>query len=97
MKTIKLLVPVIAILLLTQVISFAQFAPRQDVIWARTVPAGTITMDGVLNEAAWSQAESLEIVYGQPGLLPSSGWRAEAKRRWSYRSNSCNCKISCFK
>ena len=77
MKTIKLLVPVIAILLLTQAVSFAQFAPRQDVIWARTVPAGTITMDGVLNEAAWLQAESIDIVYGQQGMLPSSGWRAE--------------------
>ena len=48
-------------------------------MWARTVPAGTITMDGVLNEAAWAQAESFKIVYGQPGPLPTSGWRAEFK------------------
>jgi hypothetical protein len=77
MKTIKLLVPIIAILLLTQAVSFAQFVPRQDAVWARTVPAGTITMDGVLDEAAWSQAESFEINYGQDGPLPTSGWRAE--------------------
>jgi hypothetical protein len=63
--------------LLLQAVSLAQFAPRQDVMWARTVPAGTITMDGVLNEAAWSQAESINIVYAQQGTLPTSGWRAE--------------------
>ncbi|MBI5726245.1 MAG: T9SS type A sorting domain-containing protein [Ignavibacteriales bacterium] len=50
---------------------------RQDAVWARTVPAGTITLDGVLNEAAWAKAESLQITYGVQGLLPTSGWRPE--------------------
>ncbi|MBE0538591.1 MAG: T9SS type A sorting domain-containing protein [Ignavibacterium sp.] len=77
MKTQKLFVQIFAIVILLQAISLAQFAPRQDAVWARTVPAGTITMDGVLNEAAWSQAESFEINYGQNGPLPTSGWRAE--------------------
>ncbi|MEO8232199.1 MAG: T9SS type A sorting domain-containing protein [Ignavibacteriota bacterium] len=77
MKTLRLIIPIIAIVFLLQSASLAQFAERQDVIWARTVPAGTITMDGVLNEAAWSQAESINIIYEQPGRLPSSGWRAE--------------------
>ena len=77
MKTHKLIIPIIAIVLLSQAITFGQFAPREDVMWARTVPAGTITMDGVLNEAAWSQAESINIVYGQQGTLPTSGWKKE--------------------
>ena len=75
MKTHRSIILVMVLLL--QAISIAQYAPRQDVIWARTVPAGTITMDGVLNEAAWAQAESFEINYGQDGPLPTSGWRAE--------------------
>jgi hypothetical protein len=77
MNKTRSIISIIAIILLTQAVSFAQFAPRQDAVWARTVPAGTITMDGVLDETAWSQAESFEINYGQDGLLPTSGWRAE--------------------
>jgi len=77
MKTHRLIIPIFAIVFLLQAVSLAQFATRQDVMWARTVPAGTITMDGVLNEAAWSQAESIDIVYGQQGMLPTSGWKAE--------------------
>jgi len=34
-------------------------------------------MDGVLNEPEWSAAESITLVYGEPGLLPTSGWRPE--------------------
>ncbi len=75
MKTHRLIILVMVLLL--QAVSLAQFAPRQDVMWARSVPAGTITMDGILNEAAWSQAETVNIVYGQPGPLPTSGFRAE--------------------
>ncbi len=75
MKTHRIII--LVMVLLFQAVSFAQFAPRQDAIWARTVPAGTITMDGVLNEAAWSQAESVTITYGQPGFLPTSGFKKE--------------------
>ena len=65
------------LLCFTQSLIFAQFAPRQDANWARYVPAGTITMDGVLDEAAWAQADSITITYGQPGLLPTSGYKKE--------------------
>ena len=77
MKTNKLTLLAFAIMFLSQSLIFAQFAPRQDAIWARYVPAGTITMDGVLDEAAWAQAESVTITYGQPGLLPTSGYKKE--------------------
>ncbi len=63
--------------LLLQSFSFAQYETRQDVVWARTVPAGTITLDGILNEAEWSMAESVNITYGVPGTLPTSAWRPE--------------------
>jgi hypothetical protein len=55
----------------------AQYPAREDVVWARTVSAGTISLDGQLNEAAWGSAESIMLEYGQTGLLPTSGWRAE--------------------
>ncbi len=67
----------VMIILLLQSFSLAQYAQRQDAIWARTVPAGTITMDGVLDEEAWSLADSFKVNYNQPGPLPTSGWRAE--------------------
>ncbi len=50
---------------------------RQDALWARNVPVGTITLDGVLDEAEWASAESLAVVYGENAGLPTSGWRAE--------------------
>ena len=63
--------------LLLQGILLAQYPVREDVLWARTAPAGSITMDGVLDEPEWVAAESITLVYGEPGLLPTSGWRPE--------------------
>jgi len=63
--------------LLLQGIILAQYPVREDVLWARTAPAGSITMDGILNEAAWNAAETLTLNYGEPGLLPTSGWKKE--------------------
>ncbi|MCI0708064.1 MAG: T9SS type A sorting domain-containing protein [Ignavibacteriae bacterium] len=45
---------------------------RTDAIWARTT-TDPITLDGVLNEAAWAVAESVMVVYGEPGLMPGGG------------------------
>jgi Secretion system C-terminal sorting domain len=64
-------------ILLLQGTAPAQYPEREDVLWARTAPAGSITMDGILNEAAWSAAETITLNYGEPGLLPTSGWRPE--------------------
>jgi hypothetical protein len=77
MKTNNFALLVLAILIISQSLIIAQYAPRQDAIWAKYAPAGTITMDGILDEAAWAQAESITITYGQPGLLPTSGWKKE--------------------
>lgn len=55
----------------------AQYAKRQDAIWARSIGNQTITLDGVLNEPVWAQAESLMISYHKDHLLPTSGSRAE--------------------
>lgn len=66
---------------LTAVILCTAFAfsqpKRSDAIWARTVPAGSITVDGVLNEAVWAGAESLYVQYGKSAGLPGSGYTAE--------------------
>ena len=57
--------------------SFAQ-APRKDFIWARSTAGAPITMDGVLNEPAWAQAESVVIVMAQDTGIPGSGYFYEA-------------------
>lgn len=50
---------------------------REDMIWARNVPIGTMVLDGNFNEVAWSKAESLKVTYGVPGPMPSSGYAPE--------------------
>jgi hypothetical protein len=77
MKTKFTVLAFFTLLLLFQSVVSAQYPKRTDAIWARTVPAGTITLDGILNEPAWAKAESLQIVYGQSSGLPTSGWIAE--------------------
>ncbi|MBI3195829.1 MAG: hypothetical protein HYZ34_15380, partial [Ignavibacteriae bacterium] len=57
--------------------SYAQFSPRKDFIWARSIDGGTMTLDGVLNETEWSKAESLSINYGENAGDPTSGWNIE--------------------
>ena len=52
-------------------------ATRQDAIWARVAP-GPITLDGVLDEAAWSQAETKIIEWEGDNGIPGSGWKMEA-------------------
>jgi hypothetical protein len=52
-------------------------AVREDAIWARTTSA-PITLDGVLNEAAWAAAESKTIEFGVDPGIPGSGWKMEA-------------------
>ena len=64
--------------------AFAQLA-RTDAIWARTAPPGSITLDGILNEPVWAQAEQWKVRYRVdlnnpvPGAqgIPGSGWKDE--------------------
>lgn len=71
----KLFTIVSALLLLLAVSAFGQ---RSDAIWARSTAGATITLDGVMNEAVWAKAESLNVSYGKNAGLPGSGWRQEA-------------------
>ena len=64
------------VLVLTSLTAFGQIA-RQDVKWARKSPT-PITLDGVLNEAGWAVAESVNVVYGQSAGMPGSGWYDES-------------------
>jgi hypothetical protein len=77
MKTYRAIWIGVLLILLLQGIILAQYPVREDVLWARTAPAGSITMDGVLDEPEWAAAESITLVYGETGLLPTSGWRPE--------------------
>jgi hypothetical protein len=49
---------------------------RQNVIWARSTNGAAITMDGVLNEAAWAAAESRVVRFGRgvDNGVPGSGY-----------------------
>ncbi|MEW6701848.1 MAG: hypothetical protein AB1298_03945, partial [Bacteroidota bacterium] len=78
MKKLAYLFAVAACLILVQSTIYAQGPKRTDVIWARTVPGGTINFDGKLDETAWAKAEQLTIKYGESAGLPTSGWRPEA-------------------
>lgn len=45
----------------------------QDVIWARDIGSASITLDGMLDEAVWSQAETIQIQWDDPLGFPGSG------------------------
>ncbi len=55
-------------------------ATRTDAIWARTTAGQPITLDGVLDEFAWTKAESYLVRYGVNNGDPGSGWKIEAGR-----------------
>lgn len=57
--------------------TYAQVTQREDGIWARNIDGETITLDGMLDETVWSQAESLQVIYGEQGPIPTSAWRPE--------------------
>ncbi len=62
-------------LLLVSVITALTVAQpkRPDAVWGRQVPAGTITLDGLLNEPAWAKAESLSLKWNGNAGDPGSG------------------------
>ena len=62
--------------LVAAVPGWAQFQ-RFDYVWARRT-TGTFTLDGILNEPQWAQADSIIIDIHQIGPIPGSGWKQEA-------------------
>lgn len=52
-------------------------AEREDAIWARRSLA-PITLDGVLDEPGWAEAEVHVIEYGVDAGIPGSGWKTES-------------------
>jgi hypothetical protein len=62
------------------VLAFPAAAQRTDAIWARSTNGAPITLDGVLDEPAWAQAESLIVRFGIDTGVPGSGWVYEAGR-----------------
>jgi len=78
MTTFKRLVPVLFMTGVTMLAALPVAAQpaRKDIVWAR-VASGPITLDGILNEASWAQAESTTVRYGQENGIPGSGWKPE--------------------
>lgn len=66
----------IGCIVLAGTMAYGQMIPRTDVVWARTT-TGTMTVDGVMNEAGWASAESIQVNYGVDNGMPGSGWFAE--------------------
>lgn len=70
-----------AVALLLALIAFAQAARAQvppiDYIWARSTNGAHITLDGKLDEPAWSKAETKIIQYGVDNGYPGSGYKIE--------------------
>ncbi len=50
---------------------------RTDVIWARDVEGATMTLDGLMDEAAWGQAASLSLQWNLNLGEPGSGQKIE--------------------
>lgn len=77
----KRLLPVVALgallLALACATPAAAQATRLDAIWARVSPT-PITLDGVLDEAAWAAAEAKVVTYGEDAGIPGSGYKLEA-------------------
>ena len=74
MNTRRLLL-LLLVSLLVVTAAFAQFTPRKDYVWARNVLGAQITLDGILNESVWAQAESVVVQYGTSDGMPGSGWK----------------------
>ncbi|MGH7598965.1 MAG: hypothetical protein ACREOI_21635, partial [bacterium] len=74
----RLLVLTLTLALFAMTVAAFGQAQRTDVIWARSTAGAQITLNGVLNEAVWAQAESIRVYYGKNSGLPGSGWRQEA-------------------
>lgn len=76
MKQRFIFVFLVVLVLTSALTSYGQMISRTDVMWARTTTTA-ITVDGILNEAAWASAESVKIVYGINNGMPGSGWFKE--------------------
>ncbi len=77
MKSAQLAALVLALSIGATIPALAQ-APRKDFIWARSTNGAAITLDGVLNEPAWAQAESVVVRMAQDTGIPGSGWFYES-------------------
>src|SRR5437762_2826946 len=72
------LIPTLSLALALAAPTGARAQNRLDVIWARQAPPATvITLDGILDEPQWAQAESKVVRYGVDNGIPGSGYQEE--------------------
>jgi hypothetical protein len=69
----KLALMMVIGILFVSAVALGQGPTRLDAVWARTT-AAPITLDGLLNEAAWATAESIHVRMGVDNGIPGSGW-----------------------
>ncbi len=77
MRKLSTILPVALVLVMISASLASAATPRLDAIWARTA-LDSITLDGVLDEADWAQAETYVIDYGVDAGIPGSGWKTES-------------------
>lgn len=75
MKSFRYALMTMCALLCGASIAHAQ-PPRLDAIWARATASAPV-LDGVLDEPAWAQAESMVVKYGYDAGIPGSGFKTE--------------------
>lgn len=77
MKSLRVVSATCFLLLIGAAASWAQ-SGRPDVLWARFTNGAPITLDGVLSEPAWAQAESVKVQWNVNSGIPGGGWRLES-------------------
>lgn len=75
MKHVTTILSVFVLSLFVTSTVWAQTNPT-EYIWARNTDE-EIVLDGKLDESAWSEAETKNLVYGEHAGDPGSGWRSE--------------------
>ncbi len=75
-RGVLLAVLVAGAVLATAAPSQAQFQ-RYDSYWARSTNGAALTLDGVLDEPQWAQAESIVVRYPLDAGIVGSGWKDE--------------------
>ncbi|KAA3658567.1 MAG: hypothetical protein DWQ10_10920, partial [Calditrichaeota bacterium] len=68
----------ITLMMLGLALSVQAQTARTNVVWARSTEGEPITLDGVLDEAAWASAESIRVQYADNvKFIPGSGFADE--------------------
>ncbi len=80
MKTRVTMIGLALVCLMVGLVSTSDAQPvrnGEDAIWLRDVEGAEMTLDGVLDEEVWDQAETIELVWDGDHPFPGSGQRTD--------------------